>query len=192
MRGERAFALTLPDIQNGSSPHARGTRGGDQGQDDDGRFIPACAGNARMDASTCCPPTVHPRMRGERGKQINCLHTNPGSSPHARGTQQTKAGDPKLTRFIPACAGNAIVGAPGVGKSSVHPRMRGERLIPQRTSRFRIGSSPHARGTHQKRKPRTCRNRFIPACAGNAGQQSGVADEEEVHPRMRGERLISR
>ena len=192
MRGERRVLQTHFVHIHGSSPHARGTQKETSDRRPGKRFIPACAGNAANRSIAFIRTPVHPRMRGERCCLTPTRRPIPGSSPHARGTQQTKAGDPKLTRFIPACAGNAIVGAPGVGKSSVHPRMRGERLIPQRTSRFRIGSSPHARGTHQKRKPRTCRNRFIPACAGNAGQQSGVADEEEVHPRMRGERLISR
>ena len=54
------------NIEDGSSPHTRGTRPlGDQVYVD-ARFIPAYAGNACPINSTISGVTVHPRIRGER------------------------------------------------------------------------------------------------------------------------------
>ena len=55
-----------------------------------------------------------------------------------------------ITRFIPACAGNACVADTMGTLYSVHPRMRGERA-----KRF---------------NEKDARTRFIPACAGNASR----------------------
>ena len=94
---------------------------------------------------------------------------NLGSSPHARGTPAREARVHYQHRFIPACAGNASAGWTGRCASSVHPRMRGERMAQQFDDTISYGSSPHARGT-----------------------PFGVlrcVDGCQVHPRMRGERL---
>ena len=74
------------------------------------------------------------------------------------------------------------------GPSSVHPRIRGERLKSLRRPLYSIGSSPHARGTPAPRLLQTYPSRFIPACAGNAAAWEALAGVWLVHPRMRGER----
>ena len=127
MRGERSWPAASVWPNRGSSPHARGTPGVTVVQAASVRFIPACAGNASAAQSRRRPPTVHPRMRGERLKRIACCGEIFGSSPHARGT--------------PSDAARARA------MRTVHPRMRGERqvhIIPFDSSG---GSSPHARGT---------------------------------------------
>ena len=91
-------------------------------------------------------------------------------------------------RFIPACAGNAA--APELSRTfqTVHPRMRGERCGSRMKVKRTAGSSPHARGTHDRPGRRDRPDRFIPACAGNASSRSLMAFMIAVHPRMRGER----
>ena len=91
-----------------------------------------------------------------------------GSSPHARGTQQDVRRHRQLVRFIPACAGNAIVRRFDRSSGPVHPRMRGERQDNTSATIPNNGSSPHARGTHPTRQKGRDVHRFIPACAGNA------------------------
>ena len=71
---------------------------------------------------------------------------------------------------------------------TVHPRMRGERLSRIEAASWAIGSSPHARGTPLNLKVWPIEERFIPACAGNAGVESSRHEGQPVHPRMRGER----
>ena len=66
MRGERPSGMPAWRMDDGSSPHARGTRGWGGRHVPRGRFIPACAGNATMAANPPEGRTVHPRMRGER------------------------------------------------------------------------------------------------------------------------------
>ena len=111
MRGERRARCVLVRPHDGSSPHARGTRAVAAPASGQGRFIPACAGNARGSSGGRWRRPVHPRMRGERA----CLNRRPCS--------QSAASE----RFIPACAGNALDHPQFHFLAAVHPRMRGER-----------------------------------------------------------------
>ena len=172
----------------GSSPHARGTLGGLLGVATAHRFIPACAGNARLSADRRARRSVHPRMRGERATRAGTTGAARGSSPHARGTRRIRPGASVPARFIPACAGNARSASCRRLISSVHPRMRGERRRLRMKSWATAGSSPHARGTPIHCPAGHFSIRFIPACAGNAETGSHVTPNETVHPRMRGER----
>ena len=74
---------------------------------------------------------------------------------------------------------------------SVHPRLRGELLNGAPLSQDQGGSSPLTRGT-QKTAAEGCRNkRFIPAYAGNSLCHVTPSDFSTVHPRLRGELLVS-
>ena len=54
-----------------------------------------------------------------------------------------------------------------------------------------IGSSPRARGTHVRMQAEFLEFRFIPACAGNTSDRGADSRRRPVHPRVRGEHLIS-
>ena len=112
-----------------------------------------------------------------------------GSSPHARGTPDNGQHACQDERFIPACAGNAPESGLESPLTTVHPRMRGERISGYLQQIINGGSSPHARGTPLNLTQNIANVRFIPACAGNAYDASVVASTAPVHPRMRGERL---
>ena len=190
MRGERMRCNTLMMSPPGSSPHARGTLGEVDAQLAHGRFIPACAGNAKILPTLHYVISVHPRMRGERPVRCLLSSVRDGSSPHARGTLSDARPILSAIRFIPACAGNAFRPMIPGRMRAVHPRMRGERGLTPWTRRNTCGSSPHARGTLGFGQPHARRQRFIPACAGNARQQLGAGSLCSVHPRMRGERQL--
>ena len=66
--------------------------------------------------------------------------------------------------------------------------MRGERARSGGAIIWNVGSSPHARGTRVLLILGQPRQRFIPACAGNASAARRMAARRTVHPRMRGER----
>ena len=127
VRGERQWVVVHRASCIGSSPRARGTPSRRDGVPRPRRFIPACAGNARWQASQRPQPPVHPRVRGER------------SSFRARESGRQ--------RFIPACAGNAGAEQPTCRFAPVHPRVRGERFNTTAVSTSANGSSPRARGT---------------------------------------------
>ena len=169
MRGERRFWFDDETMAIGSSPHARGTR--------------------RQKKSTPDLRTVHPRMRGERFTFTQNTTVNVGSSPHARGTRHELNAKILECRFIPACAGNALLSGSDKVPMTVHPRMRGERHQRALHRTDQAGSSPHARGTHTAVFRQGKNTRFIPACAGNAGHSCAISHRVPVHPRMRGERI---
>ena len=151
-------------------------------------------------------------MRGERSSSPLMYRRRPGSSPHARGTLRCRLYGAPGRRFIPACAGNAPTYTAAPVGPTVHPRMRGERIVPppsacpscgssphargtppeEMAERTGYGSSPHARGTRHFQKTGRRIRRFIPACAGNAPFECAPANAAAVHPRMRGERVKRR
>ena len=152
------------------------------------RFIPACAGNASTRHPAAHARPVHPRMRGERAVAAALACAPVGSSPHARGTLLRPPLQRQALWFIPACAGNARAMSPAGRRLPVHPRMRGERIVWDKSSSINDGSSPHARGTPFFPGNVAVFPRFIPACAGNASFPNLQLERSSVHPRMRGER----
>ena len=69
----------------------------------------------------------------------------------------------------------------------VHPRMGGEHTPDDGHGSYRIGSSPHGRGTRHMNSAPPDRRRFIPAWAGNTGASDAPCTRPAVHPRMGGE-----
>jgi hypothetical protein len=130
---------------------------------------------------------VHPRMRGEHRYDPSRVVNTRGSSPHARGTQSQAVDVDRVTRFIPACAGNTLAHLTEAQKRAVHPSMRGEHGSNMSGEAGDNGSSPHARGTHRPGRTPDGRVRFIPACAGNTAEEAQAITRRSVHPRMRGE-----
>ena len=132
--------------------------------------------------------TGHPRICGERSQHPANGEPDAGSSPHARGTHRGGDDPIRPVRFIPTCAGNALVPGQFAGRVSGHPRMHGERIANGRNKLDKFGSSSHTRGTrllaHQRRKV----GRFIPAYAGNAWARPSPWTPSTVHPRLRGGR----
>ena len=138
------------------------------------RFIPACAGNSRSLPVSGAAVPVHPRLRGELISLSDADLDFVGSSPLARGTQNSNLYSTTLIRFIPACAGNSPFGSLIPRDLTVHPRLRGELFSCQRRSDGSDGSSPLARGTPDSKFTNSTFCRFIPACAGNS-RVSGAA-----------------
>ena len=152
------------------------------------RFIPACAGNARRRTLRAHTLPVHPRVCGERSLRLAIAASMHGSSPRVRGTRGKEHAPFGRDRFIPACAGNAQRSTQSIFIITVHPRVCGERFWPVGTIKKGHGSSPRVRGTHQAYDHQQPRNRFIPACAGNALIQFAAVGPQAVHPRVCGER----
>ncbi len=190
MRGEHTSPSLIICLNDGSSPHARGTHRPAGRTAAVARFIPACAGNTRGPEDDGRRQPVHPRMRGEHGRAQYRADLERGSSPHARGTLQAGRAAPNNDRFIPACAGNTAERHSASSQSTVHPRMRGEHFWPSHGTAPAGGSSPHARGTLAAFGRRIRRARFIPACAGNTQAQFCADCPGAVHPRMRGEHVL--
>ena len=92
----------------GSSPLTRGTLQEFRNDFQVYRFIPAYAGNSVTGVSAGNRRTVHPRLRGELGTLLTEEKIEFGSSPLTRGTLIVCIVFRKISRFIPAYAGNSL------------------------------------------------------------------------------------
>ena len=86
LRGEHMGGAGNVWHGSGSSPPTRGTRSGAKRPPDPNRFIPAYAGNTQKEQAGAEVLGVHPRLRGEHGKNLLPCRLNRGSSPPTRGT----------------------------------------------------------------------------------------------------------
>ena len=130
-RGEHLPEVHRMSRNPGSSPQARGTHYFRSDHGNSCRFIPAGAGNTSVDITATHTITVHPRRRGEHPVSVALITTVPGSSPQARGTQETHDIYSRPPRFIPAGAGNTAALPALYDVWSVHPRRRGEHRTAQ-------------------------------------------------------------
>ena len=195
---------------SGSSPRTRGTEFVLLSCLPHLRFIPADAGNRRTPLPGHPSPPVHPRGRGEQWRTVPPFRCGHGSSPRTRGTaaQQRvfwpsrpvhprgrgeqsswRTRNPRMSRFIPADAGNRPWWAPSGCRTKVHPRGRGEQQGDLRCAGIPAGSSPRTRGTAPVQDEDVHRHRFIPADAGNSARLAASILRLAVHPRGRGEQV---
>ena len=155
------------------------------------RFIPAHAGNSSSAPAHAGTRAVHPRARGEQLTDVRAQHHLAGSSPRTRGTGPGSEIHRLRVRFIPAHAGNSS-SWPGSGRGfPVHPRARGEQARESLVQVYEDGSSPRTRGTGDRLSVGDFEERFIPAHAGNSGGFEDMNSDVPVHPRARGEQVLS-
>ena len=108
-----------------------------------------------------------------------------------RGTRISRHVLLQRPRFIPAYAGNASGRSTTAARTTVHPRVCGERDAASRRCPNSRGSSPRMRGTPHVISRVATFARFIPAYAGNARRRHIAAGRRSVHPRVCGERLAA-
>ncbi len=111
---------------NGLSPLARGTHSRVVVFVELARFIPAGAGNTRVEKEAQLREAVYPRWRGEHRTAVPLRDIELGLSPLARGTLRAGLIEAPDVRFIPAGAGNTDRDRDRAGRSAVYPRWRGE------------------------------------------------------------------
>ena len=152
----------------GSSPRVRGTVHDGRVDEQQQRFIPACAGNRLVNAGARGWQSVHPRVCGEQLPSPTTVRPSTGSSPRVRGTVQPVGAGSGRLRFIPACAGNRPALTMWRRLAPVHPRVCGEQRRSTARATGPCGSSPRVRGTDLHSGGDPLDDRFIPACAGNS------------------------
>ena len=156
----------------GPSPRGRGTLSSDGASRGRDRSIPARAGNTRDLRAETTPGTVHPRAGGEHGLDQPLVQLAVGPSPRGRGTHAGKAAERGSDRSIPARAGNTRPRPYASPTRPVHPRAGGERTRHRSHTGILAGPSPRGRGTPTQLRGRCCRDRSIPARAGNARRRT--------------------
>ena len=187
VRGEHEPFWRDPIREIGSSPRPRGTHRRRNRRHTPMRFIPASAGNTHDHADLQATIPVHPRVRGEHGPLSGRIARGSGSSPRPRGTPCPGAARARITRFIPASAGNTTTASLRRWTGTVHPRVRGEHGKRYLDRPRQTGSSPRPRGTLARTLCCVRLHRFIPASAGNTQVSKWASEGRPVHPRVRGE-----
>ncbi len=105
-RGEHCRSARPAHSARGLSPLARGTQQSGEFRFRNIRFIPAGAGNTTRKLAGLPATSVYPRWRGEHVSSAAVSNIFSGLSPLARGTRFRPGDNTKITRFIPAGAGN--------------------------------------------------------------------------------------
>ena len=188
MRGEKVIQQLRQMRGWGSPPHARGKvriipySCGREG------ITPACAGKSGCWNTGCCWNWDHPRMRGEKSKNLFFSQCRMGSPPHARGKESTTACSVAPTRITPACAGKRCLNSKARMDGWDHPRMRGEKDKDDMQLYAAKGSPPHARGKVPQTDLEVKCIGITPACAGKSPHRFRRRRSDRDHPRMRGEK----
>ena len=89
--------------------------------------------------------------------------------------------------ITPAYAGNTPALQTHHRHRRDHPRLRGEHLIPPRSTSPKAGSPPLTRGTRTAASVRAWKSGITPAYAGNTGACTVLKYVKRDHPRLRGE-----
>ena len=187
LRGEQGRAAGGRHLIQGSPPLARGTVRKSGRLSRLSGITPACAGNSHKRTGLYKRRGDHPRLRGEQPTDWRCGGNGEGSPPLARGTGLRSNGASSCDGITPACAGNRAKVTSFSAASADHPRLRGEQgWRGRRRSKVR-GSPPLARGTAETALLKQQHARITPACAGNRKILRNEWDEDEDHPRLRGE-----
>ena len=165
-RGVYATGSSKPGGSAGSSPLARGLRGGGAGAVPDLRIIPARAGFTQGTGRDSGAGEDHPRSRGVYRYRTHAYKEAYGSSPLARGLPTTDT--------------------PSLGERGIIPARAGFTCNTQTMSLPPHGSSPLARGLPSMAGVLRMGRRIIPARAGFTAQLVGTFFSSRDHPRSRG------
>ncbi len=187
VRGEHCALALMPLMRPGSSPRARGAPQSPAHRRLQLGIIPACAGSTQPGANVFDGHGDHPRVRGEHGANRVCRRRRPGSSPRARGALEDLTRDEATLGIIPACAGSTGCRGGRAWRSRDHPRVRGEHGEGARFEVVDGGSSPRARGAHERGWIALVDEGIIPACAGSTAHRLLDEAGPRDHPRVRGE-----
>ena len=109
IRGEHASMEMLKVLDEGSSPHSRGTLHSVTIPTLIPGIIPAFAGNTVPWTEKQLEYKDHPRIRGEHNFLCDFFIVLKGSSPHSRGTRSCLYAFYEHERIIPAFAGNTTL-----------------------------------------------------------------------------------
>ena len=129
--------------------------------------IPACAGEPSTQPPHRPGSGVYPRVCGGTRVAETVRLASPGLSPRVRGNRLPSDGAHRLSRSIPACAGEPSARSCRRGSKRVYPRVCGGTRQHKTGIHPPQGLSPRVRGNLLYDWEPLVRLRSIPACAGN-------------------------
>ena len=140
-----------------------------------------CGGNRAED---------HPRLCGEKLKRIASSSLALGSPPPMRGKGQHRKKSTRSRRITPAYAGKSAEYSRVKGAFQDHPRLCGEKILPDFSGVQSGGSPPPMRGKVGQKMVYRERIRITPAYAGKRLVLLRLQDVQQDHPRLCGEKGI--
>ena len=131
-------------------------------------ITPACAGKSPTGSAIYAAPRDHPRVCGEKVKQMIEAGFNPGSPPRVRGKASKPAISAMCIRITPACAGKSGSAAGRIRGAKDHPRVCGEKSMFLLFAIRSRASPPRVRGKVNITGLSAGNIRITPACAGKS------------------------
>ena len=172
MGGEKLTAHGFCQLVPGSPPRGRGKARSEGGTNDQQRITPAWAGKSGAIRVMNETTRDHPRVGGEKPRNVFSSFAMIGSPPRGRG----KGLECRLALFqsgiTPAWAGKSVVVGVVPEIERDHPRVGGEKYFFSRTSTCTKGSPPRGRGKEFWVKACFADNRITPAWAGKRLKRS--------------------
>ncbi len=170
----------------GLSPRVRGNPGGLDLHEDGVRSIPACAGEPAAATGRSRSAAVYPRVCGGTRGGHQLLSKAKGLSPRVRGNPSRPGILCRLSRSIPACAGEPGCPCNISRPPPVYPRVCGGTLFPHRWGNNDLGLSPRVRGNRPRTGATPAPAGSIPACAGEPWCRGCRSWTCTVYPRVCG------
>ena len=166
MCGEKSFSKSPASSRRGSPPRVRGKGGIGIYSTFTHGITPACAGKSCSGCCSCSCAGDHPRVCGEKSKEVAEYASKAGSPPRVRGKVEPFKGSMYQSRITPACAGKSVDGLDAGALLRDHPRVCGEKAGSQTAGAPIKGSPPRVRGKGDGEPRRAGCSGITPACAG--------------------------
>ena len=148
--------------------------------------IPACAGEPIANPALLFHRQVYPRVCGGTMSAVRAMADDNGLSPRVRGNPCCWKAVSRITRSIPACAGEPPYVHDRRDGAEVYPRVCGGTPCYGRWYRVNHGLSPRVRGNPAPASRRAPFARSIPACAGEPHLSTSPRACSSVYPRVCG------
>ena len=166
MCGEKHVCTGSGGVSVGSPPRVRGKVLRVCVYRPDARITPACAGKRKSGKSTLIEDKDHPRVCGEKSKDMQKTIEDYGSPPRVRGKEILNDLISSGKGITPACAGKSFKRYAQLFAIKDHPRVCGEKFTSAARSLAQIGSPPRVRGKAEQGGHHMGKTRITPACAG--------------------------
>ena len=190
--GEKFCVASDWQCVQGSPPRMRGKeRGFDDGQALLG-ITPAYAGKSVGQVELQLGVRDHPRVCGEKCQPGPRFPGWAGSPPRMRGKAPAQTLTGSASRITPACAGKRSKTTSTFSLLRDHPRVCGEKRVFATSFAEIPGSPPRVRGKVIRCEELARVVGITPACAGKSRPGRGAGTPYRDHPRVCGEKKVSR
>ena len=152
------------------------------------RITPAYAGKRVLPVRNSWMQQDHPRVCGEKTREVGKAGSLEGSPPRMRGKAVSSGDKPSANRITPAHAGKSGVQRRQAFRQQDHPRACGEKLSKPCTPVPVKGSPPRVRGKEEFACKDGSQVGITPACAGKSFLQCQCVCLCWDHPRVCGEK----